>query len=83
MRPCDAGSVRDEDHAAPGTALKAALVRQSARNFLDKFVQFIPREVAHRPEIEPVLRPVVDVVPWIASEKRPHALAPNRCATTS
>jgi hypothetical protein len=23
MRPCGAGSVRDEDHAAPGTALKA------------------------------------------------------------
>src|SRR5580698_10597538 len=22
MRPCDAGSVRDEDHAAPGTALR-------------------------------------------------------------
>ena len=70
---------RDEDNAAPGTALKAfleALVRQSARNFFGQFVQFIPSEVAHRSEIEPVLRPVAEVVPWFASERHPHAWRP-------
>jgi hypothetical protein len=49
-------------------------LRQSARFFLDKFVQFIPREVVHRPEIGSVLRLLGLIglkTPLIAGEKIP------------
>jgi hypothetical protein len=36
--------------------------RHSARDFLDEFVQFVADDVADRPQVEPVLRPMPAII---------------------